>query len=205
MLRCLAYILLFVLTISGASAQSAIAITFVDSLEGDFSFAQKWNYPEGGYVNQFGQLSCDGVCPPETEAMKDEQGKIYPDSLASFYKLVDTVHRYYNIESEVNFSEWAGADYAKAYMSKELIIETEPNTATHCVLKLVFNDNLVNPTVTLTSITNKQVVYNCVGGYLKLERMPYGWGILKAAFDLQFADGDKVRYWRGRIQMPVNE
>lgn len=205
MLHRFAYILLFFITTSTADAQSPITIKFVDSLEGDFSFANKWSYPEGVYVNQFGQLSCDGMCPPETDAMKNTNGKIYKDSLSAFYKLVDTTHRYYTIESEADFSEWAGTNFATAYIGNELVIETEPNAATHCVLKLVFNADLVNSVVTLTSITNKQIVYNCIGGNFRLEKTAGRKDFLKASFDLQFADGDKMRYWRGRIQTAINE
>lgn len=67
-----------------------IKIQWVDDLKGDFSFRTKWSYPEGIYKNKFGQLSCDGFCPEGTESLKDNEGRIYTDSLTKFYQLVDT-------------------------------------------------------------------------------------------------------------------
>ena len=64
-----------------------IQITWADNLLGDFSFKENWEYLEGVYKNEFGQLSCDGFCPPETDQMKDKNGKIFEDSLAAFYQL----------------------------------------------------------------------------------------------------------------------
>ena len=61
-----------------------ISIKWVDNIENDFSFKERWSYPEGVYKNKFGQLSCDGICPPEIDQMKNEEGKIYPDSLKAF-------------------------------------------------------------------------------------------------------------------------
>lgn len=56
-----------------------ISIKWVDNIENDFSFKERWSYPEGVYKNKFGQLSRDGICPPEIDQMKNEEGKIYPD------------------------------------------------------------------------------------------------------------------------------
>ena len=44
-----------------------IKIEWTENLEGDFSFKEKWNYPEYVYKNRFGQLSCDGDCPIEID------------------------------------------------------------------------------------------------------------------------------------------
>lgn len=62
-----------------------IEISWVDNLPGDFSFAKNWDYPEGVYRNEFGQLSCDGLCPQEVDRMMDENGKIYEDSFTAFF------------------------------------------------------------------------------------------------------------------------
>ena len=37
-----------------------IAVVWHKNVIGDFSFKDTWNYPEGVYLNQHGQLSCDG-------------------------------------------------------------------------------------------------------------------------------------------------
>ena len=66
------------------STATPILIKWVENLAGDFSFIKKWSYPEGVYKNEYGQLSCDGLCPPEIDAMKDSTGRIYADSLRAF-------------------------------------------------------------------------------------------------------------------------
>ena len=87
-----------------------IKIQWVDNLPGDFSFSKKWDYPEGIYKNEFGQLSCDGICQEEVYAMMDSAGKIYKDSLAAFYKIVDTAHQYHSIKADAWCYEYAGTD-----------------------------------------------------------------------------------------------
>jgi hypothetical protein len=91
-----------------------IDIRWAKNLTGDFSFMKNWDYPEGVYKNEFGQLSCDGVCPPEIDRMKDDNGKIYEDSLNAFYKLVDTTHQFHSINSDAWTYEWAGTNFATA-------------------------------------------------------------------------------------------
>ena len=46
-----------------------VLINWVDQLSGDFSFTKIWSYPEGIYKNEYGQISCDGFCPPEIDTM----------------------------------------------------------------------------------------------------------------------------------------
>ena len=43
-----------------------IKIKWVQNLKGDFSFKNKWSYPEGVDKNKYGQLICDGLCSSET-------------------------------------------------------------------------------------------------------------------------------------------
>jgi hypothetical protein len=56
---------------------SQVNLNLVDSLDDDFSFTEKWDYPEGVYINQWRQLSCDGICPMEIDRMKDDQGRVF--------------------------------------------------------------------------------------------------------------------------------
>lgn len=69
-------------------SSTVITIKWADHLAGDFSFTNNWSYPEGVYKNEYGQLSCDGLCPPEIDAMKDSTGRIYEDSLQHSIKLL---------------------------------------------------------------------------------------------------------------------
>ena len=108
-LFCMKRILVFIVLTAGLISLSlttgkgetlkpgTVQITWVKELSGDFSFKDQWDYPEGVYINTFGQVSCDGFCPPETDAMTDENGRIFDDSLAAFYQLVDTTHLYHSI------------------------------------------------------------------------------------------------------------
>jgi hypothetical protein len=75
-----------------------VKVEWVKNLEGDFSFSHNWSYPFSVYLNEHGQLSCDGLCPPESDLMQDSTGRIYDDSLASFYKLIDNTHQFHTIE-----------------------------------------------------------------------------------------------------------
>ena len=84
-----------------------IKIEWTENLEGDFSFKEKWNYPEYVYKNRFGQLSCDGDCPIEIDRMKDESGKIYQDSLQAFYKVIDTTHIFHSLKSKNRMYEYS--------------------------------------------------------------------------------------------------
>ncbi|MFW5775011.1 MAG: hypothetical protein ACOCW2_01870, partial [Chitinivibrionales bacterium] len=73
--------------------QGIIAIEWTNRLSGDFSFRRQWSYPEGVYRNRFGQLSCDGLCPDEAYALIDSTGKVNPDSIDRFYRIIDTAHQ----------------------------------------------------------------------------------------------------------------
>ena len=139
-------------------ASSAIDITWKDSLQGDFSFAQQWRYPEGVYKNQFGQISCDGICPPKTDGMKDEDGKIYEDSLQDFYKLVDTTHIYSTMQSEGTAIEFTDSPQITVKRIDKDTIEafTNLNSATHSLLKIkIINDHYFVSTVELISVRNE--------------------------------------------------
>ena len=91
-----------------------IPITWVADLHGDFSFKDKWDYPEGVYKNEAGQIICDGFCPPETDMMKDKAGNIIKDSFEAYYRLVDTSHLFYSLKSKSTCYEWAGSNYISA-------------------------------------------------------------------------------------------
>ena len=88
-----------------------IPINWTDTLAGDFSFQNKWKYPDGVIINEFGQLECDGICPPEIDNMKDKNGKIIKDSLDAFYRIIDTLHQFQSILTDAWCYEWDGTDF----------------------------------------------------------------------------------------------
>lgn len=187
-----------------------IKISWTDNLSGDFSFIESWDYPEGVYKNDFGQLSCDGLCPPEIDRMKDENGKIYKDSLTAFYQLVDTTHQFYSIESDAWTYEWAGTNFVTAIRknSDTTICYTHNDVATHSSLILTIIKDKCIPTIELNSIIPIGTkIYNCKGGQIKIDKNVWEKGILKANFNFIFDHTEnpkKPMYWKGKIYSKVD-
>ncbi len=188
---------------AAAGEGKAVKIEWVDNLPGDFSFAKKWSYPEGVYRNEHGQLSCDGICPEEVDAMKDSAGKIYEDSLTAFYQLVDTTHQYHSLKADAWCYEYAGSDFIDCYDVAAYECYTRSNAGTHCSLELSFDEKYCNPYVSLTGIlNNKKVIFYCTQGTFKVDKKSFEKGILKAIFDFKFkntSEPKKPIYWKGKI------
>jgi hypothetical protein len=188
-----------------------IEISWVDNLTGDFSFTKNWDYPDGVYKNEFGQLSCDGLCPQEVERMKDENGKIYEDSLIAFYKLVDTTHQYHSIQSDAWTYEWAGTNFVTVKIRNEdtTICYTQNNVATHISLILTITKDKCIPNIELNSITttgNKN--YKCKSGQIEIDKIFWEKGILKANFNFTFEHTEnpkKPMYWKGKIYANIDK
>ncbi|WP_300675294.1 hypothetical protein [Soonwooa sp.] len=179
-------------------------------LDDDFSFRKKWEYPEGVYRNEFGQLSCDGICPPEIDDMMDEKGKIFPDSLSAFYKVVDTTHQFYSLESEAWTYEWAGSHYATATQPaiNMIVCETEPNVATHSRLIMKFISGYCIPKIEVLSISkpDDKKTYDYQSGKIYIDQSHFKKGILKAKFDFTFKHPEnpkQIMYWKGKIFAPI--
>jgi hypothetical protein len=192
------------------TAGTPVRIQWVDKPGGDFSFRYKWDYPESVYKNQFGQLSCDGDCPPEIGTMKNNEGRIYKDSLRAFYNLVDTTHQFHSIQCVAWCYEWAGTDYIDVTPSGDSIhCATVCNMATHCSLHLDFAKDSCYAFIKLRSIVaGGDAVYPCTGGYLKIDKYLWAKGIMKAEFSLNFEHREnpqKPIYWRGRIYKRIKD
>ena len=150
-----------------------IKIKWVSGLSGDFSFAKKWSYPEGVEVNEYGQLICNGFCPPETEAMFDNTGKIIKDSLTAFYKIVDTSHQSHTIECKAWCYEWADTDFIEAVRKSAdtTYCYTLLNAATHCSLELKITGSNCFATIDLNSVeTGEHARYYCTTGYITIDK-----------------------------------
>lgn len=192
------------------SKPDEVKIQWIDDLSGDFSFKDNWSYPEGIFRNAFGQLSCDGICPPEIISMMNENGQIYSDSLEAFYNLVDTTHLFHSIESESEAYEWVGTDFISVEKKDKdtIICITENNSATHSSLNLIIVGDFVKPTIVLESINfmNKTMIYNCQEGEMLIDKNLWQKGILKASFDFKFEDKespDKSMRWKGKIYKDI--
>ncbi len=188
-----------------------IEISWVDNLTGDFSFTKNWDYPEGVYKNDIGQLSCDGLCPPEIDRMKDENGKIYKDSLKAFYQLVDTTHQFHSIQSDAWTYEWAGTNFVTATRinAETITCFTHNNVATHSSLILTITKDKCLPIIELNSVVGStgKKIYTCKSGQIEIDKDLWEKGILKANFDFVFDQKEnpsKSKYWKGKIYANID-
>jgi len=190
--------------------QGEIQIQWKHRLSGDYSFKDNWQYPEGVFFNEFEQLSCDGVCPPEIDKMKEEDGRIFHDSLTAFYRLIDTTHQFFSIQSDASCYEWAGTNIIEVTRvgNDTISCVTEATVATHSRLKLMIVNNTCIPTIELNSIYAAAGIktFRCKSGELKIDRTMWRKGILKAEFDLAFIneqDANKPLHWKGKIFVKI--
>jgi hypothetical protein len=184
----------------------AVKVTWTDSVAGDFSFRNKWSYQPGVSRMADGQVRCDGLCPPRSEQMLDSAGRILRDSIAAYYRLVDTTHLYHTIASEAHCYEWAGADYIAVQKRHDTIAaDTYCNPATHSSLRLRIKGDKCYATIIENSIRATRVRprkrYYCTRGEITIDSMLLKRGILKGKFDFTFRapKGFGDMYWRGRI------
>ena len=182
-----------------------VKINWASGIKADFSFVNKWSYPEGIELNEYGQLSCDGFCPSEAYTMIDSTGRIFKDSLAAFYKVVDTSHQFYSIQCKAWCYEWAGTDFIEAIQKSvgTVYCYTLLNAATHCSLQLnIAGDNFF-AFIDLTSIVKGgSARYNCINGYIKIDKNLWKKGIVKAVFSFNFEHKEnpgRPIYWKGKI------
>ena len=186
-----------------------IPIQWSENINGDFSFTNQWSYPEGIYKNRFGQLSCDGICPPEIESMFDENRKIIPDSLERFYQYVDTSHNYHTIQSSAQVYEWAGTDFINFRKTNQSIIgNTSCNIATHSSLYIEIIGDSVSAWIEFNSITDiKPLTFPLSNGTITIDKALFNKGIIKAEFDFNFIntlESDFKIWWKGKIYCEVD-
>lgn len=204
--KSLALLLLVLVACSQVADKNGwIKIDQVDELTGDFSFKEQWSYPEGVYRNSFGQLSCDGICPPGIEKMMDMEGRIFEDSLQAFYQLVDTTHRYHSIKSEAWAYEWSTSDFinVKEQDDGALTGQTEYNASTHSSLNFTIRGDSLTAWIELASIVDSPMrKFPLLKGIFKIEKKGLEEGVLKAKFDLTFdntLEKGKKMYWKGLV------
>ncbi len=189
---------------------SQVDFTWGDSIDANFSFAEEWDYPEGVYINEWGQLSCDGFCPMEIDRMKDEQGRIFDDSLSTFYSIIDTTHRHFTHEGIVRTFEYGECNHASAKeLCGKIHVQTEVNVSTHTSLHIVFDSEINTETefkiyLIYNGIRNtKPIVYLAQSGTLEISKKMFKEGIIKMSFDLKFDDisnnPEFEQTWKGKI------
>ncbi len=178
----------------------------------DYGFHQEWSYPEGVYINQWGQVSCDGICPTEIDVMKDDQGRIYDDSLESFYQIIDTTHLPHTIRcSNMSMYEFAGTDIIHFTGSGgQFIGETEVNAATHSTLYIQIKDAMCSAWVRYVSILpdRPEMFFYMEYGRIILDPIAYEQGIIKGFFDFRFSnelEPSVPLIWSGFLYAPIED
>lgn len=186
-----------------------IKILWVKSLKGDFSFKNKWSYPEGVYRNEHGQLSCEGLCPTEAYAMMDSTGRIIKDSLTAFYTIVDTSHQKHTIDCKAWCYEWAGTNFIDVIKksSTNIYCSTLLNAATHCSLQLDLLGDTCYSKIDLNSmVKGGSSIYYGTNGYITIDKTLWKKGVMKALFSFNFAHPENPKkpiYWSGKIYSSI--
>ncbi|WP_062054775.1 hypothetical protein [Aquimarina longa] len=182
-----------------------IKIKWVNNLEGDFSFKESWSYQEGVYKNQYGQLSCDGICPIEIDLMIDQNGKIYKDSLEAFYKIIDTTHIPYSLKSENRMYEYSGTNFISFTKSSvgEIKGRSANNVSTHSSLHIEITNDFCVVWVDFNSIRDLgEHIFPLEEGVIVIDKKLFDEGIVKAVFDFKFKnnlDAKEELFWKGKI------
>lgn len=161
------------------------------TIEGDFSFTKEWDYPMGVYVNQWGQVSCDGFCPERAWDMKVDGGRIPEDSLEVFYQIVDTTHQYHSLLSEFSQYELFDSDYLDFRKTDYggVIGTSRCDAGNHSSLNIEIDSRHFYAWVDYTSITNGVPQrFELSKGTLTLDDKLLEQGIYKGSFDFEFAN-----------------
>ena len=211
MKRCFYIITAIIFILSSCTKDAnSIQTIWVDKLQDNYSFVNQWSYNENVFENEFGQLVCDGLCDPALDHMRDKSGRLYPDSLTRYYQLLDTTHYYHTLQSEAQCYEWLGTDFANAYRGENDTIRcrTQCNAATHSSLEImIIGDNCI-PQIELNSVSPSGIQYfNCIGGYIKIDKSAFMNDSLKAEFNFTFENSIDKEYpiwWKGKIYTKIN-
>lgn len=191
------------------NSDDRINIEWVENLEGDFSFKEKWSYPEGVYKNRHNQLSCDGNCPIEIDRMKDESGKIYKDSLKAFYKIIDTTHIFHSLHSQNKMYEYSGTDFIDFVKQENGIVKGKSinNVSTNSSLNIELQNDSCTAFVIFNSIRGLRINnFPLKNGNIRIDKSLYQNGIIKAVFDFKFEntlESDKKLFWKGEIYSKI--
>lgn len=210
-IQVLIIICLILLSCKNTSNPDSVKIDWVDNLQGNFSFIEQWSYTDGIYLNNFGQLVCDGLCDSKSDKMKDENGRIITDSIQKYYQLIDTTHYFHSISSEAQCYEWVGTDFAQAYRGNGDTVRcyTLCNVATHSSLQLMIIKDECIPRIELNSVTSIGLQYfKSKGGYINIDKLFWNKGVLKAEFDFTFNNPQNPQdsiWWKGRIHTDIKE
>ena len=186
-----------------------VLIIWVNDLQGDFSFTKNWSYPFGIFLNGYGQPVCDGFCLPESEAMKDSKGSIYPDSLEAFYKLNDTTHLYHTLECEGYGYEKGEVNFMKVCIKgKDSFHCSVGILPYHSMYLDIVNDTCKGNIYFNSPAPDGSMRYYISDGFMKIDRLLWEKGIMKAEFNLSFKDPNNLErpiIWTGKVYTQIEK
>ncbi|HEY1045682.1 MAG TPA: hypothetical protein VGF79_04535 [Bacteroidia bacterium] len=186
-----------------------IVISWVNELQGDFSFTKNWSYPFGIFLNDYGQPVCDGFCLPESEAMKDSTGRIYPDSLEAFYKLNDTTHLYHTLECEGNGYEKGEVNFMSVCIKgKDSFHCSVGILPYHSMYLDIVKDTCKGHIYFNSPAPDGSMRYYISSGKMTINRQLWQKGIMKAEFNLSFVDPDNPEHpfiWTGKVYTQIEK
>ena len=187
-----------------------ITIKWVENLQGDFSFINNWSYAEGVYKNEYGKLSCEGLCPPEIDTMKDSTGRIYADSLRALYAIIDTTLLSHSIESEARCYEYDGTNFIEVNRlgNDSFHCFTLATISTHSSLNIDIMRDCCYATIEWNSIDSSgDEIFYCSKGNITIDKNHWKAGIMKAVFRFSFENNGNPKepfYWKSKIYAKLN-
>jgi len=196
------------------NSENRIKIEWVENLNGDFSFKEKWSYGEGIYRNQNGELRLDSGMVPEEIAETitrkyDKNNRIYKDSLAEYYKIVDTTHIFHSIKSVANVYESTVYDHFefKIMGNGDIKGETINNVSGYSHLHIKLDNDYCYAWNDFKSFKNLGYhIFNLKSGKILIDKPLFQKGIIKAEFDFNFnntlEEKEKLS-WKGKIYSKI--
>ncbi|SEC78149.1 hypothetical protein SAMN04489761_3561 [Tenacibaculum sp. MAR_2009_124] len=196
------------------NSENRIKIEWVENLNGDFSFSEKWSYGDGIYRNQNGELRLDSGMVPEEIAETitrkyNEKNRIYKDSLTEYYKIVDTTHIFHSIKSVANVYENTVYDHFefKKMKNGEIKGETINNVSGYSHLHIKLKNDYCYAWNDYKSIFDKgNHIFNLKSGKILIDKSLFKNGIVKAEFDFNFKntlEKKKKLSWKGKIYSQI--
>ena len=196
------------------NSENKIKIEWVENLNGDFSFNEKWSYRDGIYRNKNGELRLDtGIISLEFEKtinrMKDETGEIYKDSLTKYYKIIDTTHIFHSIKSEAKVYENTVYDHMEFKKMKNGGIkgETINNVSGYSHLHIKLENEYCyawNDFKSFRDLGNH--IFNLKSGKILIDKSLFQQGIIKAEFEFNFKNTLELKKklsWKGKIYSKI--
>ena len=190
----------------------SVLVTWVDTITGDFSFAQKWEYAYNITRNKWGELHRWYQPDMEPPGLFEPDGHIKKDSIAAYYKNTDTTHYYYNIywESDCFSNRTESPDVLFVQFTPGNIFCTNTRSGkSNCKFRMNMGADSCHMNSTVVDVLPMDdVYYNGVSGYIKIDQHKYREGIIKAEFYFDFRhpyNPDEKHFWKGRMYVKMRK